>query len=1628
MVFMLMRVGEAQHPGPIIGAMNPTGLHGKGELLNQLPQNSVWGITETHLSHPGLVKFRTELHHTAPSFRIIPGAPAPLVTQTVGAIGGKHTGVAVLSDGPVRAMTNDWKSDIWDTGRVQCAATLLDNTWIKMGVAYGYASNTYTRDTMDKTDTLLHALTERIVYKSCGPRVICGDFNHSKDSLEQFSTWRQHGWVELQEYAWQKWQQPVQPTNRQGNVIDHLWISPELIPLLRAVHVESSWFPDHNLLYAEFADLHPSPPVPIWRKPQPLPWDDVGELDDTLSFRMPVNDPQPFAAIFHELETRVHASLLCQGKPGLLPQQRGRCRTSAPTWKQAQVTPLKPSRKHETPVTYLGENFTHVQWCRQMRRLQSLVSVVESPQSGQNHVVHRTALWKSIRRASGFPKGFPFSWRHRSVWLPNAPIDLPVHCPDANLCRVIFETFRLEFQQLERSLKAARLHCAKDRRRQDRNVAFRDVAKPKSMPVQTLVRSKSACVTDVSEDRLSISYAVDALAVSEPVFGPSGLLPVQQHTPGQLRVKHETALEPGDLLVQDVFVGKVQEIFADFQALWSPMWNRHGNCPVDHWDPFLLQLQQCIPMPAQSFAWKPITTEEWVHAIRTRKPTSATGPDGVSRLDLLHLPHDLQQTVVGVVNAIETGSMSWPDTALQGLITSLEKHDKAKGAGDFRPICVLSQIYRTWGSIRSKQILQFLDEQAPDHLIGNRPNKSTKHIWYALAQEIEIAHATGRQMGGVITDVVKCFNNIPRPIIAFIARHLTLPGPLVRCWHQALDKLARRFVIQGCCSEPVFSTNGYPEGDGMSVVAMCLLNFGLHAWVEQGLLATQVWSYVDNWELVTTNIRELPTAVERLQSFADQAGLQLDQRKTFAWALSSADRTQLRQMQFQVEYDARDLGGHVAYCKKKTMGTLRARIQGNAMGWTWLARSCAPIEQKLSMLHTVFWPRLLHGISGLWISAEHTKKLRCMAMQCLGWKRKGASSVIQIGLHHHTMADPGYYSLTQTILDFRRLSSLGDIDYTVCAIAHGEYPRYPPGPIGAFLHRLHEIGWSWEAGGFLTDHHGMSLHIQDSPIQLLTLRLREAWGFMIGGQVSDRKSFAGMQHVDLHMSHLFEDEWPPDQAGFLRAARNGTFFTRDAQVYSAKAPNKHCAFCGELDSVEHRHWDCPQFHAQRKHVSSADMHALLQLPECCRVRGWMTHSLAHLDFVRSLDSVPDTTSRFGCDAPLGPLHLFTDGSCANPGIAPIRLASWAVVVGCLDTQTFLPVSSGGVCGGLQTIVRAEITAALSAVLFGLHHGKPFYVWVDNQQVYNALKDMKRSAFQSRTPMHKDHDLWNQLFWAVQKAGDLFQQPVKVRSHEDIAAYGCHVEQWAIQGNDRADSEACTARLQLPHNVMHAWHKWQRDYMHRKHLTYVMQKLIIDIGLHAVAFRKLIARADDETWDHALTGPREHEGEIITHQGIPALTCLPKKHTMRQIVDHLHSWLGQLTHGATVQPFWVTSAHLLIHLQMHTTSLGYKFNQATNQWNFVRSHVEEHGFDFAQTANWLQAAIRCFARLTGMPYKCYPRLPDGTCYRCWTPSLLIALDPEVFWTLDRALRQRGASAISSVRKSFKGWKPFDAASA
>ena len=252
----MCRIGEAANPGPsandafTIGCINPTGLLGRGSLIAELPkarESTTWAVSESHLSAPGKAKLQKELAYHKAGYHLQTGAMTPTRSNTISSIAGKHRGVAFLSTSPCRTMSATWPKSDWDAARFHVSCFQVGQRWVQGGVIYGYAAQPETSATKTKTEELCQHVIKRLLQHSQGLRFIAGDLNQPDDALPSMQQLKEAGWVNVQQWAMEKLNKPIQVTCKNKSTKDHIYVSPELAMYLKDCEVQHDWFPDHSV-------------------------------------------------------------------------------------------------------------------------------------------------------------------------------------------------------------------------------------------------------------------------------------------------------------------------------------------------------------------------------------------------------------------------------------------------------------------------------------------------------------------------------------------------------------------------------------------------------------------------------------------------------------------------------------------------------------------------------------------------------------------------------------------------------------------------------------------------------------------------------------------------------------------------------------------------------------------------------------------------------------------------------------------------------------------------------------------------------------------------------------------------------------------------------------------------------------------------------------------------------------------------------------------------------------------------------------------------------------------------------------------------------------------------------------
>ena len=132
-------------------------------------------------------------------------------------------------------------------------------------------------------------------------------------------------------------------------------------------------------------------------------------------------------------------------------------------------------------------------WFRQLRRLAAYARHPEARQSGEQ-VEQRVSIWSAIFRAQGFELGFQTWWPTRSQATHAEISCVPQLPPCQAVACSIRDAFQREVTAMEQAITRERHQGARQRRIQNPNLIFQDIARERAKPVDILQKCETAKV------------------------------------------------------------------------------------------------------------------------------------------------------------------------------------------------------------------------------------------------------------------------------------------------------------------------------------------------------------------------------------------------------------------------------------------------------------------------------------------------------------------------------------------------------------------------------------------------------------------------------------------------------------------------------------------------------------------------------------------------------------------------------------------------------------------------------------------------------------------------------------------------------------------------------------------------------------------------------------------------------------------------------------------------------------------------------------------------------------------------------------------------------------------------------
>ena len=528
---------------------------------------------------------------------------------------------------------------------------------------------------------------------------------------------------------------------------------------------------------------------------------------------------------------------------------------------------------------------------------------------------------------------------------------------------------------------------------------------------------------------------------------------------------------------------------------------------------------------------------------------------------------------------------------LEALVAAVPKNEDAKSPNEFRPIVLLSLVYRAWSGLRMRQILVQLCPILPSGIFGFRTGLSTADEMLEIMLDVEHSILFDHPLAGLTADLVKCFNNLPRELIFLMADHIGIPRTILRPWLGMIAKVKRRFVFHGGVSDGVGSIRGFPEGDSLSIIAMLLFNIVWHLHVQNKITADltsgwpKVMQYVDSNDTIVDSSRDFQTMLDAISEISTMVDVPLDHKKTNAWSTHVKLKQSVKQMTLQGRpltfvRGAKNLGYQVSFTNSRRISTLAESIDKEIIALEKIRALAIPHDRKLAAILGACFPRALHPIGLVQISLKYIDRLRSALKSALNHKHHSNPNLI-LNFFEARNADPLRYLVIERFRHFYK--SIPNSNHKraqfLDIIASRKWGSKLPGegPVHSFLEAIKILKWCVDDELKIVTTDGLEFDLLDTSKTALFEHVNVSWHQKTIEDCSHRRDVGSERDVCLRSTQAFRKVLDPSESKLLAVTLGGSNLTQDRkyQMNDTNLCDDPCCPCGEIDSREHRVLHCP---------------------------------------------------------------------------------------------------------------------------------------------------------------------------------------------------------------------------------------------------------------------------------------------------------------------------------------------------------------------------------------------------------------------------------------------------------------------
>ena len=856
------------------------------------------------------------------------------------------------------------------------------------------------------------------------------------------------------------------------------------------------------------------------------------------------------------------------------------------------------------------------------------------------------------------------------------------------------------------------------------------------------------------------------------------------------------------------------EVFEALNEYWMPFWNHTEEDEHTFMETFEMRLPQLPPLE-DNFEGN---LADWKHAIRTAKATSAPGADGFSFRELKMIPDRLLAQLVKIV----VGMQQFPQHLMLARTVPIpKKHELTPD--NCRPITVLATLYRLWGKVCGRRCLRHFSRYMSSAITGMLPKRGAFASSYNMQAYLELQRAAHQDVTGLTLDLKKCFNLLQRSKVQRLMCAMGIPARLVQKWANSLDAMTRYWDVSKCTSHIIPTSNGCPEGDSWSVVAMLVTAETWCYLLEQQTPLPRMSAYADNWSVWTGDIHISAAPALCTSRFVDWMGLQISWDKTWIWSTSTSGAAKLKACMTEhfpatattIKTSATDLGCQLTYHGNSKLGIVHQRFEQAKMRLEVIKQSNWALPHKSHVVQTAILPLALYGTELMPVGQKNLTSLRTAIVEAIvGEHIQTMSSAIFIQCVENCDLDPFFRAILGAVKQARRFlrSACADDRNSFLAIVSKPslYAGHAQGPASSLREYLQRLALTCSPTGDIMVTALRTCNLIHGTWFDIRHALRVCWQSQLLMHHTQRVKLYNLPPINQAETIRLLKKYKPKQRLLLLREISGAFQTKHQQSKWNESDGL-CPLCfAQTDTRQHRAFECQALQEVRMPFQEfvtqlQDINPdLVELP--------VLHLHPHHEFHDALlFSMPQPQLDMNMiqkvlNLGANNLTFFTDGSCKYPNCPHSRYSAFAIVCDLCPSDCLrkhlaymyrctgrvpetLQKLTVGRTYGRQCIHRAEMQAIL--VLF--EQLDAFDVYTDSSTAISCIELCRNAVDIEELADHDDFDLLFRFFQVMQPS----KRVHKVKAHRNLGRILDELELYRALGNQVADhlaNHACSNHL------------------------------------------------------------------------------------------------------------------------------------------------------------------------------------------------------------------------------------------